>query len=230
MKDFRNTTKTLSGHSFPASHGFSHSTGGTINRFYGGGSIGGTRDKVDTNAGHPQTNPPAGNRVQGNAATQRKVPSTQELADFGGKNPLTAGFARGGKTGAKKHFHVHKHYHAKGGRTRSVSRAYSAQEKRAETFAEGGHVHDDTSIPAGYPDYKAGGKTKRSSTVRKSAGGALYATGGTINKLAGGGAPAMPTGVLGRMAMAPRVPLRRPMTMPGGPRAPLVTRSRGGRT
>lgn len=217
MKGFRNTTRTLSGHSFPASHGFSHSTGGTINRLAVGGPVA-ARDKVDTAGGTPQIYPLAGNREHGNSAVQRKISSTKELEDHGGKTPLPSGFARGGKA----HFHVHKHYHAKGGKTRSVTHSYGAMEKHAETYAEGGHVHDETQIPPG-PDYKKGGRARR-----KNAGGALYATGGTINKLAGGGSPAMPVGTLGRLAMQPRVPLRRPMQMPGGPQPPLVTRARGG--
>lgn len=46
--------------------------------------------------------------------------------------------------------------------------------------ADGGHIHDDTTPTP--PDYRRGGKI-----VRKNAGGALYATGGTIDKLARGG-------------------------------------------
>lgn len=39
--------------------------------------------------------------------------------------------------------------------------------------AEGGHIHDETSIPSGYPDYATGGTINR-----LNAGGALYARGG----------------------------------------------------
>ena len=46
--------------------------------------------------------------------------------------------------------------------------------------ADGGGIHDDTRPVA--PDYRRGG-----TAVRKNAGGALYATGGTIDKLARGG-------------------------------------------
>jgi hypothetical protein len=159
----------------------------------------------------------------------RDNPPTRELQDSGGRSPLRAGFKKGGPA---KHFHVHKHFHAKGGKTRTVSHSYAAAEKHAETFAEGGHVHDDTSPPAGGPDFKKGGKTR---PVKKNAGGALYATGGTINKLALGGVPMSGTpaaGALGRLAMRPQgLPtragpaLRRPMPMPGP--SPLA-RAKGG--
>jgi hypothetical protein len=213
MTGFKNSTRTIQGH-----------------HPWGGGSIGGV-DRIDANPGHAEVFPKEGNRMQGNSATLRKEAPTEELAEHGGRTPLTAGFKKGGPA---KHFHVHKHFHAKGGRTRSVSHSYSAAEKHAETFAEGGHVHDSTHIPAGGPDYKRGGRT-----VKKNAGGALYATGGTVNRLAMGGPPmpmgalqAPPQGALGRMGMRPpglpnrpQLPMRRPLPMPGP--SPL-TRAKGG--
>ena len=194
----------------------------TINPLARGGIV----DKVDTNPGHAEVFPGEGNRIQGNSATLRKEAPTAELAEHGGKTPLTAGFKRGGPA---KHFHVHKHFHAKGGRTRSVSHSYSAAEKHAETFAEGGHVHDNTQVPAGGPDYKHGGRAK---PVRKNAGGAMYAPGGAVAPPMLGGPPPQMGGALGRMAMRPQglpvrqaPPMRRPMPMPGP--APLG-RAKGG--
>lgn len=163
---------------------------------------------------------------------QRSTPMTEELKEAGGTSPLRSGFKKGGLA---KHFHVHKHYHAKGGKTHSVSHSYAVAEKHAEKFAEGGHVHNCTEAPAQGPDYKRGGKAK---PVKKNAGGALYAvggevvgrrdgraTGGTINKLAVGGVPMQgtpATGALGRLALRPQgLParqgpaLRRPVPMPG---------------
>lgn len=261
MSGFKDSTKMLSGHH--------HWDGTSVHR--------------STEAPGPQVFPGAGNRIQGNAGQTRANPPTQELSQLGGKSELTPGFRKGGPA---KHFHVHKHFHAKGGKTRTVSHSYGVAEKHAETFAEGGHVHDETSPPAGGPDYKRGGRAKGGKwiqgaikhpgalhkalhvpqgqkipakklaqaahsqnptmrkranlaktlgKVRKNAGGALYATGGTINKLAMGGIPMSGTpavGALGRMALRPQgLPmragpaLRRPMPMPGP--SPLA-RAEGG--
>lgn len=222
MSGFKNTTRTISGH-HPWSGGSIHkSTGGTINRLARGGPV----DKIDANPGHAETFPKEGNRMQGNSATLRKESPTQELAEHGGKTPLISKFKKGGPA---KHFHVHKHFHAKGGRTHSVSHSYATAEKHAETFAEGGHVHDSTNVPAGGPDYKRGGKAK---PVKKNAGGALYAPGGAVARppVAMGGPQAL--GALGRLAARPQglpvrtgLPMRRPMPMPGP--QPIV-RARGG--
>lgn len=142
MKGFKDTTRTTSGFRHWDGGSIGGGTGGTINRLAMGGQVGGTNSKM-------------GDRMHGNSATQRADPPTRELEDHGGKTPLTAGFKKGGHA---KHFHVHKHYHAKGGRTHTVSDSYSAAEKHAETYADGGHVHDCTDIPAGSPDYAKGGK------------------------------------------------------------------------
>lgn len=201
MKGFKDSTRTTSGFKHWGGGSIGGGTGGTINRLATGGSVGGTNAKI-------------GDRMHGNSATQRENPPTRELQDHGGKTPLTAGFKKGGPA---KHFHVHKHYHAKGGRTHTVSNSYSAAEKHAETYADGGHVHDCTEIPAGSPDYKRGGKTP----VKKNAGGAMYAPGGPVAPpMMGGGAQA--TGALGQLAARPRglpmrpaLPQRRAMPMPG---------------
>lgn len=219
MSGFKNTTRTTQGHHHWSGGAVGGGTGGTINRYAGGGLV----DKIDTNPGHPEVYPAEGNRTEGNSATQRKEAPTTELAEHGGKTPLTAGFKKGGPA---KHFHVHKHFHAKGGRTRSVSNSYAAAEKHAETFAGGGSVHDCTEVPAGGPDYKRGGRAK---PVRKNAGGAMYAPGGAVIPQMGGAAP---QGALGRLAMRPQglpqrpqLPMRKAMAMPGP--SPLA-RARGG--
>lgn len=228
MSGFKNTTKTVSGHHHWGG-GSIGGTGGTLNRLARGGPV----DKVDVSPGHAEIYPKEGNREQGNAATVRKGAPTQELAEHGGRTPLTAGFKKGGS--AAKHFHVHKHYHAKGGRTHTVSHSYSAAEKHAETYADGGHVHDSTKIPVGYPDYKKGGKTK--APVKKNAGGALYAGGGAASKPALGGVPlrGVPAAMAGPnklaarppgLPSAPLLPMRRPMGLPGP--QPLM-RARGGK-
>lgn len=232
MSGFKNSTKTVSGHHHWGGGSIGGGgTGGTINRLAQGGRV----DKIDANPGHAEVYPKEGDRMHGNALTQRKESPTQELEEHGGKAPLISKFKKGGSA---KHFHVHKHYHAKGGRTHTVSHSYSAAEKHAETYASGGHVHDCTEVPAGGPDYAKGGKTKgRSKLVRKNAGGAMYAPGGLVAPPR----PVPPTmtgnapqGALGRLAMRPQglpvrqaPPMRRPMAMPGP--SPL-TRAAGGST
>jgi hypothetical protein len=242
MSDFKNTTRLISGHH----HWDGHSvwdgrptltppkTPVATNRAGARGAPVQVPVPVSRAAGGPV--PQAHDHVHGlhekggvkdfktygedHGLVQRSTPMTEELREAGGTTPLRSGFKKGGPA---KHFHVHKHFHAKGGRTHSVSHSYSAAEKHAETYAEGGHVHDSTHIPAGGPDYKKGGRTK---PVRKNAGGAMYATGGTVNKLAMGGLPTMGAppaqGALGRLAtrpqglpMRPQLPMRRPMAMPG---------------
>jgi hypothetical protein len=225
MKGFRNTTRTLSGHSFAQ-----------------GGPVGGVTDFHSN--------------LHGSALVRREVPSNEMQREGGGRGPLTPGYATGGKA---KHFHVHKHYHS-GGKVTSKSKSYKGAERAAERevegagsmMASGGHIHDDTSIPAGYPDYKKGGKTRKihkatGGTINKmNAGGALYgtggtinprATGGTINELAPGGQPMLPgrtpppaIGALGQLAAAGRgAPLRRPMGMPGRMAPGPLGRAKGGR-
>jgi len=213
MSGFKDTSRALRGHHHWDGGSIGGGTGSTLNRLARGGPV----DKVDTNPGHAEVYPKEGNRMQGNAATLRKEAPTVELAEHGGKTPLTAGFKKGGPT---KHFHVHKHFHAKGGRTHSVSHSYSAAEKHAETFAGGGSVHDSTHIPAGGPDYKHGGKIPH-----KNAGGAMYAPGGAVMPPMVNAMP--PGGLGGRMGMRPQglparpqLPMRHPLPMPGpGPLA-----------
>lgn len=132
MKGFKNTTRTFSGHSFAQ-----------------GGPVGGVTDF------HSNTH--------GSALVRREVPSNEMQREGGGRGPLTPGYAHGGKA---KHFHVHKHYHS-GGKVTSKSKSYRGAEHSAERevegagsmMASGGHIHDDTSIPPGSPDYAKGGKT-----------------------------------------------------------------------
>lgn len=235
MSGFKNTSRAIRGHYHWDGGSIGGGTGGTINRMAQGGSAsssssvgrrdgmlppkglarGGAVDKVDASPGHAEVYPKEGDRMHGNAATLRKESPTQELEEHGGRTPLTAGFKKGGHFPAK-HFHVHKHFHAKGGRTHSVSHSYSAAEKHAETFAAGGHVHDNTNVPAGGPDYKHGGRAR---PVKKNAGGAMYAPGGAVAPPSMGMAQ---PGALGRLAMRPQgLPgrggpsMRRPIAIPG---------------
>jgi hypothetical protein len=219
MSGFKNTTKTVSGHHHWGGGSIGGGTGGTINRLSRGGAV----DKIDSSPGHAEVFPKEGNRMDGNALTLRKESPTQELEEHGGKSPLISKFKKGGPA---KHFHVHKHFHAKGGRTHSVSHSYGVMEKHAEKFADGGHVHDCTEVPAGGPDYAKGGKTK---PVHKNAGGAMYAPGGPVVGMApqmGAMArPALPPGAGGASGPLQRrptglpvragPPMRRPMVMPG---------------
>lgn len=213
MKGFKDSTRTTSGFQHWNGGSIGSGTGGTINRLAQGGPV-------------ADVYPSNGDRIHGNSATQRANPPTEELKEHGGKTPLISKFKKGGS--AAKHFHVHKHFHAKGGRTHSVSHSYSAAEKHAETYAGGGSVHDCTQLPVGGPDYAKGGHAK---PVRKNAGGAMYAPGGAVAPpIMGGGAQA--TGALGQLAARPRglpvrpaLPMRRPMAMPG-PRP--VMRAAGG--
>ncbi len=217
MSGFKNTTRTVSGHHHWGGGAVGGGTGGTINRLARGGAV----DKIDENPGHAETYPKEGDRTHGNSATQRANPPTRELEDHGGKTPLTAGFKKGGSA---KHFHVHKHFHAKGGKITTRTQSYRGHEKQAETSAEGGSIHDSTEPPAGGPDYARGGRHP----VHKNAGGAMYAPGGAVRPPMSGGLNGMqalqapPQGALGRLAMRPQglpqrpaLPMRRPMAMPG---------------
>ena len=245
MSGFKDTSRAIRGHHHWDGGSIGGGTGGTINRMAQGGSAGpsssvgrrdgmlppkgfaagGPIDKIIKDPGHAEVYPKEGNRMQGNAATLRKEAPTAELVEHGGKTPLTAGFKKGGPA---RHFHVHHHHHAKGGKITTQTKSYRGHEKKAEAFAEGGHVHDNTNVPAGGPDYKRGGKTR---PVRKNAGGAMYAPGGAVAPPAFGGAPPM-GGALGRLAMRPQglpgrggPPMRRPIAIPGP--APLA-RAGGG--
>lgn len=222
MKGFTNTTKMRSGHGF--------ATGGTINRVATGGTI--NRYKKGGRPGYAEGGKVGGldeheSDMNGHSAVQRSESSTQELAEHGGKTPLTAGYAGGGK--AEKHFHVHNHYHngkkmptkkamhkAEGGSAKknwiagatknkgALHRALNVPEGKkipqaklskaehsknptmrkranlAETLghlrkAAGGHIHDDTKVIA--PDYATGGTINR-----LAAGGAMYAGGGKVHE------------------------------------------------
>jgi hypothetical protein len=249
MKGFKDSTKTVRGH-----HNAPHpsqwlSTGGTVNKLGHGGMVRETAPQVDKNESAKDDH--------GHAAVQRAIPSTEELAEHGGKTPLTSGFAKGGKT--EKHFHVHNHYH------NGKKMPKHHERKRAEKHAmkEGGHVHDDTSVPKDDPyDYKKGGKIHikeknkgalhrdmhvpqgrkiPKSAIRSklahdkathnvkgekrdvfalnfghNAGGAVYATGGTIDKLAYGGMP----GAMPRPSAVNNIPM-------AGTRPPMPSVGRG---
>lgn len=142
MKGFKNTTRTMSGHGFAA-----------------GGTVGGVSDFRSN--------------LHGSSSVRREVPSSVEDAETGGKTPLRPGYAKGGKA---KHFHVHKHYHS-GGKVSTKSKSYASAERAAEhetegagpMMAQGGHIHDDTSIPADYPDYAKGGRWIAGATKNKGA-------------------------------------------------------------
>lgn len=223
MSGFKNTTKTVSGHHHWGGGSIGGGTGGTINRMARGGLV----DKIDANPGHAEVYPKEGDRMHGNALTQRKESPTQELQEHGGKTPLISKFSRGGPA---RHFHVHHHHHAQGGKITTSTKSYRGHEKKAEAFAEGGHVIDSTNVPAGGPDYKRGGKTR---PVRKNAGGAMYAPGGAVIAPPAMGGAAPPMGALGRLGMRPQglparpgVPMRRPVALPGP--QPLM-RARGGK-
>jgi hypothetical protein len=153
MSGFKDTTRTIQGHHHWGGGSIGGGTGGTINRLAQGGLV----DKIDANPGHAEVYSKEGDRAHGNTLVQRREAPTQELAEHGGKTPLVSKFKHGGPT---KHFHVHKHFHAKGGRSHTVSHSYGAMEKHAETYADGGHVHDSTHVPPGGPDYAKGGKAK----------------------------------------------------------------------
>lgn len=113
-------------------------------------------------------------------------------------------------------------------------RAQFADNARKFKHADGGHIHDQTSIPKGYPDYATGGtinKVATGGTINPmNAGGAAYggmATGGTINPMAMGGIPQAlgnPSGVLAarRAAMQGRA-------LPPAIGARPLMRARGGR-
>lgn len=229
MKGFKNSTRTMSGHSNWGG-GPVGGTGGTINRLAAGGPVAGARDDIHgmgpKDLGGVKDFHPYG---EDHGLLRRQVPMTEELKEAGGTSPLRSGYAGGGKTA--RHFHVHHHHHAKGGKITTSTKSYVSHEKKAEQFAEGGHVYDNTSPPPGGPDYARGGKTRK-----KNAGGALYAKGGST-KLALGGVPAVATpaaGVMGRLGVKPPglparggPPMRRPMTLPGP--SPLM-RAKGGST
>jgi hypothetical protein len=133
MKGFRDTSKTMAGHQNSPMY---RSTGGTINRLAGGGHFGsmpgvtGGPNKIGGLDEHRSD-------MNGHAAVHREEAGTQELAEHGGKTPLTPGYAEGGKT--EKHFHVHKHYH-EGGKTKTKSKSYRGLEKEAE-MATGGTIN-----------------------------------------------------------------------------------------
>src|ERR1700759_1639604 len=205
MKGFTNSTRTVKGHHHWSGGTVGSGTGGTINRLAAGGSV----DRIDESPGHAEIYPKEGDRMHGNTLTQRKESPTQELEEHGGKTPLISKFNKGGS--AAKHFHVHKHYHAKGGKVHSVSHSYSAAEKHAGTHANGGHRHESTEVPAGGPDYKRGGRSK---PVRKNAGGAMYAPGGPVAAPVMGGAPQGALGGLNALAARPRgLPVRPQLPM-----------------
>lgn len=206
MKGFKDSTKTIHGHHNAPHHSKWLSTESSVAKLGHGGMVRERPPEVDPNH--------SAGRDHANAAVDRSIPSTEELAEHGGKSPLTSGFAKGGKP--EKHFHVHNHYH----NGKKIPKHH--EKKRAEKHAmkEGGHIHDDTSIPKGSPDYKKGGKVHH-----KNAGGAVYATGGTIDKLATGGTRDHLAG--GGMPMLGNRPMALGNVPMGGARPPLPSVGRG---
>lgn len=211
MKDFKDSTKTIHGHHNAPHHTKWLSTEGGVAKLGHGGMVRERPPEVDPNHSAGRDNGNHGN-------VDRRIPTTEELAQHGGKDPLTSGFAKGGK--AEKHFHVHNHYH--GGK--KVPKHHEKKRAEKQAMKEGGHVHDDTSIPKGSPDFKKGGKVHH-----KNAGGAVYATGGTIDKLATGGTRDKLAG--GGMPMPGRPMPPHPMPIgnvpTGGARPPMPAVGRG---
>lgn len=181
MKDFKNSTKMVTGHRFAA--------GGTV------GPFARMRPAPGVSGGGDEVNGLTANRsnMEGSSAVRREIPSTAELAEHGGKSPLTPGYTAGGK--AEKHFHVHHHYH--GGKvSKSKMRKMEMQGEKKATGgtinkvatggtinkvakggkmhkANGGHIQNDTTPTA--PDFATGGTINR-----MNAGGAMYSRGGKM--------------------------------------------------
>lgn len=88
MKGFRNSTKTVSGHTFPADRGFTGSSGQVCEV-----SPYTRRAPVRTFA--------EGGRVD-SSMTSREKPVTQSDVESGGRSPLRPGFAKGGALMAAK--------------------------------------------------------------------------------------------------------------------------------
>lgn len=251
MKGFKNTTRTISGHSFPSSAGFrSSAIPMRKTRFADGGTVGG----LDESPEHER-----GENPNGNAQVLRQIPTTEQERIGGGKTPLNPSYAAGGLK-KEKHFHVHNHYHngkklpgksklkkmqmmAEGGSTGGTRDKFAKGGKKSpQKKAVGGHIHDDTSIPAGSPDYATGG------TINcMNAGGSPYggmAGGGGIPAAPGAGAtPQMPVRGGGpNLANLARIAAARGMRgpMPGravpgrlnappAPISPPMMRAKGGR-
>jgi hypothetical protein len=164
MKDFKNTTKMVSGHRFAA--------GGHVERmpFAREHPIREAPANKDTINGLTARTPD----MDGNSAIKRSVPSTGVDQDHGGKGELTGGYAKGGKT-----VHVHQHYH-NGKRLPSKRKMEAARKK-----AEGGLIKSGT---AGVKLGKnASSASKGTPSVRSKFAKGGKATGGTIDKLATGG-------------------------------------------
>jgi hypothetical protein len=236
MKGFKDSTRTISGHHA----GLAGRAVGQVRSFAPSPAV-----RRFAEGGHavPDVDPRGPRADEGHALVHRDIPTTTELDEAGGRSPLKSGYAKGGKSKAAKHFHVHKHYH-EGGKIRSVSKSYKGKsaEREAERQVEGAtkmmpkskggqvfkgdrHIHDATSIPPESPDYATGGTIDRMNAGGSAYGG--HATGGTADPLAVGGMPqrgvmvgAPPQGsALGSLAA------RRPM--PGRPMP--VMRAAGGR-
>lgn len=102
MKDFKNSTKMQSGHSFLSQHGFTGSSGQSM-------EVKPYTRKAPQNRMAPPMAPSMGPmRMKkggkcyaeggsvGNSAVERKDPVTQFDAEHGGKGPLASGFKKGG--------------------------------------------------------------------------------------------------------------------------------------
>lgn len=137
MGGFRDTTKTMSGHSASPLY---KATGGTINRLAGGGHFRQmTRPPELGSQGEDKQNgllAHGTNAPTGNSAVQRSpVQSTQALQEHGGKSELMPGYAKGGKP---KVFHAHNHYH--NGKKMPGKSKLRKMEMMAEKKATGGTI------------------------------------------------------------------------------------------
>lgn len=159
MKGFRDTSKMMSGHNF-ARGGHSMQAHFPVQRPAPGLPAGG--DSVNGLTKHGLANSPG---QDGHSQVQRRVQPTMELETGGGKTPLNAGYAKGGN--AAKHFHVHKHIYAKGGKVKTISKSYLRQvegaaamqaEQGGNTNANGGFTPGSTG--GSRSKFAKGGKSK----------------------------------------------------------------------
>lgn len=227
MKGFKDSTRMKSGHAFTHPSGwFPNSSSPKLPGFATGGTVGGLDTHEDPS------------KARGNATVQRDIPTTDEMKEAGGHNPLRSGFSQGGVV--HKHFHVHHH---SGGKTKSKS-----YEKTAEAYAEGGKakirikaknegsLHRDMGVPQGKKIPRSAiraklARDKAHHNVRgerkdifalnfgkkkgHNAGGAVYASGGSVNGFANGGALGASLGnATGRAVRRPQPDVSRGLRQP----------------
>lgn len=152
-------------------------------------------------------------------------------------NPKHRGKFTQKMTGSKKgHLtgkDVQRGLHAKSAETRKEANFARMARRHFEPLghADGGHIHDETHIPAGYPDYATGGTIDPMATGGTidalNCGGSAYggmATGGTRDRLAAGGVPGALGQLMARRGSLPPRPGMRPIPLGASP----VMRARGG--